>query len=76
MSYLREPYTHREHKIKVELNLPHYARKYDLENATGVNITDLAKKTDLASLKLDVENLDIDRLANVSSDLKSLKSKI
>ena len=26
MSYLREPYTLRENKIKVELNLPHYAR--------------------------------------------------
>ena len=51
MSYFPEPYTHRENTIKFELDLPNYARKYDLENATRVNITYLAKKADLASLK-------------------------
>ena len=51
MSYFPEPYTHRENKIKFELDLPNYARKYDLENAARVNITYLAKKADLASLK-------------------------
>ena len=76
MSYFPEPYTHRENKIKFELDLPNYARKYDLENATRVNITYMAKKADLASLKLDVEKLDIDKLANLPSDLRNLNSKI
>ena len=69
MSYFPEPYTHRENKIKFELDLPNYARKYDLENATGVNITGLAKLAHLASLKLDVEKLDIDKLTNLPSEI-------
>ena len=36
----------------------------------------LLKKTDLASLKPDVDKLDIDRLKNVTSGLSSLKSKV
>ena len=36
----------------------------------------LLKKTDLASLKPDVDKLDIDRLKNVPSGLSSLKSKV
>ena len=32
------------------------------------------KKTDLANLKSDVDNLDIDNLINVSSNLRNLKS--
>ena len=69
MSYFPEPYTHRENKIKFEFDLPNYARKYDLENATGVKITDLAKLAHLASLKLDVEKLDIDKLTNLPSEI-------
>ena len=52
------------------------ATKYDLKLATGVLTSDFAKKSDLASLKLDVDELDIDRLKNVSSGLHSLKSKV
>ena len=32
------------------------------------------KKTDLANLKPDVDNLDIDNLINISSNLRNLKS--
>ena len=32
------------------------------------------KKTDLANLKSDVDNLDIDNLINISSNLRNLKS--
>ena len=44
--------------------------------ATGVDITDLAKKTDLANLKTDLDKLDIDKLKNVPSNLSNLKSKV
>ena len=36
----------------------------------------LLKKTDLANLKSDVDQLHIDKLKNVSSNLNNLKSKV
>ena len=46
----------------IELDLSRYATKSDLENATGVNKSKFAKKTDLASLKSDFDDVDIDQL--------------
>ena len=62
--------------VKVELDLSNYATKSDIKNATGVDIPDFAKKTDLANLKSDVNNLDIDKLKNAPNDLSHLKSKV
>ena len=62
--------------MKVELNLSSYATKVDLKNATGVDTSDFAKKTDLDNLKSDKDKLDIDKLKNVSSGLNSLESKV
>ena len=62
--------------MKVELDLFNYATKADLKNATGVDTSDFAKKTDLANLKSDVNKLDIDKLKNVPSSLSNLKSKV
>ena len=53
-----------------------YAKKADLKNATGVDTSDFAKKTDLADLKSDVDKQDLDKLKNVPSNLDNLKSKI
>ena len=62
--------------VKAELDLSNYATKVDLKNATGVDVSDFAKKTDLANLKSDVDELNIDKLKNVPSNLSNLKSKI
>ena len=48
-------------RVKVELDLSNYATKADLKNATGVDTSKFAKKVDLASLKFNVDKLDIDR---------------
>ena len=58
---------------KVELDLFNYATKADLKNVTDFDISDLAKKTDSANLKFDVDKLDIDKLKNVPNGLRSLK---
>ena len=47
--------------VKIELDLSNYATKADFKNATGVDSSDFAKKTDLANLKSDVDKLDIDK---------------
>ena len=42
--------------VKAELNLSHHETKTDLKNATGVETSLFAKKTDLVNLKSDVIN--------------------
>ena len=48
-------------KVKVELDLSNYGIKTDLENAEVVDTSSFAKKTDLAQLKSDADELDIDK---------------
>ena len=62
--------------MKVELDLPNYATKTDLKNATGIDTSPFTKKIDLASLKFNVDKLDIDRLKNVPTNLRNSKSKV
>ena len=51
-------------------------KKGEKKNATGVNTLKFAKKTDLASLKSQVDKLDIDKLEKVPNDSNNLKSKV
>ena len=46
--------------------MSNYAAKSDLKNATGVDTSIFANKTDLASLRSNVDNLDIDKFKNCS----------
>ena len=62
--------------MDVELDLSNYATKAYFKNATGVNLLKFAKKVDLASLKSNVDKLDINQSKNVSSGLSSSKSKV
>ena len=48
--------------MKAELDLSNYATKTDLKNATGIDTSTFAKKVDLASLKSNIDKLDIDKL--------------
>ena len=48
--------------IKIELDLPNYATKFDLKNAAGVDTSDVTKKADLASLRSEVDEEDVDKL--------------
>ena len=47
-------------RVKVELDLSNYVTVADLKNEAGVDTSKCAKKVDLASLKSDVDKLDID----------------
>ena len=76
MSYFREPYICSKIKIKVEFDLPNQATKPDLNNVTGFDTSKFPKKTDLTSLKSDIDKLDIDKLEKVSSGSNSFKSKV
>ena len=62
--------------MKLELDLSNYARKTDFKKPTVVDTSSFAKKTDLDSLKSDVDKLDIDKLKNVPTIFNNLKSKV
>ena len=61
---------------KVKLDLSNCATKASLKNATGVDTSGFAKKSDLANLKCDVDKPDVDKLKNVPGNLSNLKSKV
>ena len=73
--YFQEPKS-LEGRVKNELDLPNYATKADLKNATGVDTSKFAKKVDLANLKSNVDKLNIDKLKNVPTNLRNLKIKL
>ena len=52
------------------------ATKSNLKNTTGVDTLEFAKNHDLANLKSDVDELDIDEVKKVQSGITSLKSKV
>ena len=59
--------------VKVELDLSNYATKADLKNATGIDTSKFAKKIDCASLKLEIDLLDIvGKLETTPVDLSKL----
>ena len=61
--------------MKVELDSSNSGTKADLKNATGVDASDFAKKTDLANLKSDAEKLDIDKSKSKIDKLDIRKPK-
>ena len=62
--------------VKFELDLCNYPTKADSKIATGVYISEFAKKADLVNSKPNVEKLDIDKLKIVLGGLNSLNSKV
>ena len=59
-------------KNKVELELKSYATKEELENITHVDTSSFVLKTNLASLKPEVDKIDIPKLITVPKDLADL----
>ena len=59
-------------KIDVNVDLSNYATKTDLKNISHIDTSNFALKINLASLKTEVDKLDIDKLAPVSVDLSKL----
>ena len=70
------PYRSSGGDIKVELDLSSYATKTDLKNVTHVDTSNFALKTNLASLKSEVNKLDVDKLVPVPNDLAKLSNVV
>ena len=62
--------------IKIEVDLSNYATKDYIKNITHVDTSSFALKTNLANLKTEVDQLDIDKLATVPVDLSNLSDVV
>ena len=56
--------------------MPNYATKADLKNGPGTETSKLAAKSNLASLKAEIDKLDIDKLIPVPVDLSKLSDVV
>ena len=74
--YFRKPYKPFGGDINVKTELYNYATKVDLHNATEIDTSKLAGRSDLASLKAEVDKLDIDKLVLVPVDLSKLSGVV
>ena len=55
---------------------PKYATKTDLKNISDVDISSFALKSDLASLKAEVDKIDAEKLKTVPVDLAKLSNMV
>ena len=60
----------------VKVDLSNFTIKTDLKNITHFDTSGFAVKTNLATLKTEVDKLDIDKLAPVSVDLSKLSDVV
>ena len=74
--YFPKPYEQFGRDINVKVDLSNCATKTDVKNITHVDISGFVLKTNLASLKTDVDKLDIDKLKSLPNNLSNLKSKV
>ena len=74
--YFPKPFRSFGGNINVKVDLSNYATKTDLKNVTHVDTSSFALKTNLASLKTEVDKLDIDKLAPVPVDLNKLSDVV
>ena len=70
--YFPKPYEPFGGDIRVKVDLLNYATKTDIKNIAHVDTSSFALKSNLASLKTDVDKLDIGKLAPVPVDLSKL----
>ena len=67
-----KPYEAFGRDINVKVDLSNYATKTDIKNISHVDTSSFALKSNLASLKTEVDKLDIDKLLPVPINLSKL----
>ena len=71
-----KPYEPFGGEISVKVDLSNYPTKAYLKNETEVDTSKLAAKSDLTSLKVEVQKLDIDKLILVPVDFSKLSDAV
>ena len=70
--YFPKPFRSFRRNINVKVDLSSQATKTDLKNVTHIDTSSFGLRTNLASLKTEVNKLNIDKLAPVPVDLNKL----
>ena len=70
--YFTKPWRTFWGNINFKVDLSKFARKTDLKNVTHIDTSGFALKTNFASLKTEIDKLDIDKLAPAPVDLSKL----
>ena len=74
--YFHKPYEIFGGDINVKVDLSNYARNTDLKNVSRVDVSSFALKSNLASLKTEVDKIDADKLKTVPIDLAKLSNVV
>ena len=74
--YFPKPYEPFGWDINVKVDLSNYATKSDIKNISHVDTSRFALKTNLASLKTEVDKVHIDKLVPVPVDLSKLSDVV
>ena len=74
--YFPKPYEPFGGDINVKVDLSNYATKPDLKNVLHVDVRSFALKSNLASLRTEVDKLDIDKLVPVLVDSSKLSDVV
>ena len=74
--YFPKPYEPFGGDINVKVDLSHYAANTDIKNISHVDTSSFALEANLATLKTEVDKLDIDKLVPVPVDLSKLSDVV
>ena len=74
--YFPKPYEPFSGDINVKVDLSSYATNTDIKNISHIDTSSFALKTNLSSLKTEVDKLDIDKSIAVSADLSKLSNAV
>ena len=74
--YFPKPYEPVDGEVNVKVDLSNYATKTDIKNISHVDTLNFALKSNLASLKTEVDKSDIDKLVPVPVDLSELSDVV
>ena len=74
--YFPKPYEPFGGDINVKVDLSNYATETDLKNVSHVDVSSFALKSNLASLKTEVNKTDAGKLKNVPVDLTKLSNVV
>ena len=75
-NYFRIRYKRFDGDISGKVDLSNYATKTDLKNVSHVDVSSFALKSNLASLKTEVDKIDADKLKTVPADLAKLSNVV
>ena len=74
--FFPKPYKQLDKIINVKVNLSNYATEADIKNISHVDTSSFALKTNLASLKTEFNNLGIDKLVPVPTNLSKISNVV